>query len=270
VNALSSIIPATLERRPVTERMLRRDLTAIGVEAGSSLVVHSSLSAIGWVLGGAPAVVRALLDTVGSDGNLAMPAATPHCADPATWREPRVPEDWIDEVRRNMPPFDVKTTPTTMGAIPETFRNWPGTIRSQHPLESVCVNGPRAEELTRDHPVAFSEGPGSPFARLYDLDSRILLLGVGFNRCTALHFAESLMAKRRVKTVRFARLEGVRRRWVEAPNVADDLDTHFPVIGAQYRLAKRAMEGKVGQAGSLYVRMRDLVGFAQEYFDRVL
>ena len=250
--------------------MLRRDLTQIGVEPGTTLIVHSSLSAIGWVLGGAPAVVRALLDAIGDEGNLAMPAATPHCADPATWREPKVPESWIDEVRESLPPFDARTTPTAMGAIPETFRNWPGTLRSEHPLESVCARGPRAEEVTRDHPMAFSEGHGSPFARLYDLESRILLLGVGFNRCTALHFAESLVAKRRTMTVRFPRLEGARRTWVEVPNVADDLDTHFPVIGAQYLSAGRAVEGTVGEAKAVYFRMRDLVGFAREYFERVL
>ena len=263
-------VPATLERHPVTERMLLRDLIAIGVERGTTLVVHSSLSAIGWVLGGAPAVVRALAGAVGDAGNLAMPAATPHCADPATWLEPKVPERWIDELRENMPTFDVRTTPTTMGAIPEAFRNWPGTRRSGHPLESICARGPRAEEITRDHPTSFSEGPDSPFARLYDLDSRILLLGVGFNRCTALHFAESLVAKRRTMTVRFPRLDGVRREWVAVPNVANDLDTHFPVIGAQYVAANRAAEGTVGEAAAVYFRMRDLVDFAREYFERVL
>jgi aminoglycoside 3-N-acetyltransferase len=257
----------SLERRPITEEILRRDLSAIGVELGTTLLVHSSLSAIGWVLGGAPAVVRALIAAVGEDGNLVMPAATPHCADPATWREPRIPEAWIDEARQHLPPFDVRTTPTVMGAIPEAFRNWPGTVRSEHPLESVCARGPRADEITRDHPLAFSEGPGSPFARLYDLDCRILLLGVGFNRCTALHFAESLVARRRVMTVRFPRLEGGRRKWVEVPNVADDNNRHFPVIGAQYLAARRATEGKVGEADAVCARMRDLVDFAREYFE---
>jgi aminoglycoside 3-N-acetyltransferase len=261
---------ATLERRPITEPMLRRDLAAIGVEPGTTLVVHSSLSAIGWVLGGAPAVVRALIDSVGDEGTLAMPAATPHCADPATWREPAVPHEWLEEMRANLPPFDFRTTPTAMGAIPETFRTWPGTLRSQHPLESVCARGPRAEEITRDHPIAFSEGPGSPFARLHDLDGRILLVGVGFNRCTALHFAESLATRRRIMTVRFPRLEGGRREWVEVANVADDHDRHFPVIGSQYLAAGRAAQGTIGEARSIHVRMRDLVDFARDYFERVL
>lgn len=156
-----------------------------------------------------------------------------------------------------------------MGAIAETFRTWPGTLRSEHPLESVCASGPRAEEITREHPLAFSEGPGSPFAKLYDLDSRILLLGVGFNRCTALHFAESLVAKRRTTTVRFPRRVGARREWVEVPNVADDNDTHFPVIGERYRAAARATERTLGEAAALLFPMRDLVDFGRAYFERL-
>jgi aminoglycoside 3-N-acetyltransferase len=138
-------VPATLERKPITERMLLRDLMSIGVERGTTLVVHSSLSAIGWVLGGAPAVVRALADAVGDAGNLPMPAATPLCGDPATWLEPKVPEGWIDEMRENMPPFDVRTPPTTMGAIPEAFRNWPGTRRSEHSTAARrCISPSRS------------------------------------------------------------------------------------------------------------------------------
>jgi aminoglycoside 3-N-acetyltransferase len=250
--------------------MLRRDLADIGVEPGQTLIVHSSLGAIGWVVGGPSAVVRALLDAVGDRGNLAMPAATPHCGDPATWRDPKIPEAWIDEVRASLPPFDARTTPTTMGAIPEAFRTWPGTRRSGHPLESVCARGPRAEEITREHPIAFSEGPGSPFARLHDLDSWILLAGVGFNRCTALHFAESLVARRRTTTVRILRVGDAGREWVEVPNVADDNDTHFPIIGARYLSAAGAPEGTIGEAKAVCVRMRDLVDFARGYFERAL
>jgi aminoglycoside 3-N-acetyltransferase len=103
-----------------------------------------------------------------------------------------------------------------------------------------------------------------------DLDSRILLLGVGINRCTALHFAESLVAKRRTMTVRFPRLAGAQREWVEVENVGNDYDTHFPVVGAQYLSARKAPETMVGEAKAVYLRMRDLVDFARDYFERVL
>ncbi|MDH3216395.1 MAG: AAC(3) family N-acetyltransferase [Candidatus Krumholzibacteria bacterium] len=260
----------TIDRSPHTESSLRRDLVTIGVEPGMTLVVHSSLSAIGWVVGGAPSVVRVLLDVVGDRGTLAMPAATPHCSDPAQWTDPRVEKAWLSEVRENLPLFDPQTTPTAMGAIPETFRTWPGTTRSHHPLESVCARGPSALDVTQEHPLAFSEGPGTPFAKLHELDSWVLLIGVGFNRCTALHFAESLVKQRRTTTVRFASVENGRRVWVEVPNVADDNDTHFPIIGKKYTSAGRARQGLIGEARSMMFPMRDLVSFAVAYFESVL
>lgn len=259
-----------LETRPKTLARLAEDLRRLGVEAGTTLMVHSSLRAVGWVLGGPPTVVQALLDVLGPTGTLVMPAASPRSGDPASWSNPEIPAEWLDEVREHLPLFDPRTTPTTMGAIPETFRNWPGTRRSDHPLESVCARGPEADGITATHPLAFSEGHDGPFGRLFDLDCRILLLGVGFHRCTALHYAESLSSERRVASVRFPVRESGRRVWVEVPNVADDLDTHFPVIGERYLEAGRGTRGRVGEAESILVEMRDLVGFAVEQFETLL
>jgi aminoglycoside N3'-acetyltransferase len=70
--------------------------------------------------------------------------------------------------------------------------------------------------------------------------------------------------------VRFPRFEGGVREWVEVQNVADDNDTHFPVVGAQYLSTRRAKEGTVGEAKALCLSMRDLVDFARAYFERVL
>jgi aminoglycoside 3-N-acetyltransferase len=256
--------------RPRTEDGLRADLAALGVKPSMTLMVHSSLRSIGWVVGGAPTVVRAFIGALGKAGTLAMPAATPHSADPARWTSPKLPDAWLAEVRQHLPLFDRQTTPTTMGAIPEAFRTWPGTLRSDHPLESVCARGQHAAAITSEHALAVSEGRGTPYERLYDLDSHVLLLGVGFNRCTALHFAESLVEKRRMKTSRFPVLRGGERVWVEVPDVADDNDTHFPVIGCQFLSAGRAATGSIGGAESILFPVRDLVDFATRYFERAL
>ncbi len=259
-----------LNQPPITATRLRDDLATLGVEPGMTLTVHSSLSAIGWVVGGAPTVVQALLTTIGEDGTLAMPAATPHCTDPATWSEPQIPTPWLDTVRDSLPIFDPRTTPTEMGVIPETFRTWPGTLRSSHPIESVCAHGPLAAEITRDHPLAFSEGPGAPFDKLHDLKSWILLLGTGFNRCTALHFAESLVDKRRTMTVRFPAWDKGQRVWFEVPNVADDNDQLFPSIGKRFVATGSAKQGTIGEASSTLFPMHDLVSFATEVFEATL
>ena len=259
-----------LSGRPISEQKVQRDLETLGVARDMTLMAHSSLGSIGWVIGGASTVVRALLRTLGDGGTLVMPAATPHCADPQTWSQPHVPEKYLAQLREHLPLFDPRTTPTSMGAIPETFRTWPDTLRSNHPLESVCARGLQAGKITSEHPLAFSEGRGGPFEKLYDLDSWVLLLGVGFNRCSALHFAESLVDQRRTTTVRFPVLEEGRRQWMEVPNVADDNDTLFPIIEVEYMATGRARHGLVGNAESALFSMRNLVDFAVERFGALL
>lgn len=264
------VLPIRGEAKRVIEGRIRRDLTRIGVARGMTLMVHSSLSAIGSVADGAPSVVRALIDGIGEDGTLVMPAATPQCGEPVTENRQSVSCSELADTRRRVPLFDRETTPTAMGAIPESFRTWPGTLRSDHPLESVCARGPLATRITREHPLAFSEGRGGPFGVLHDLDAWILLLGVGFNRCTALHFAESLVEKRRVAPVWLSVLEEGHRVWLEVPNVADDNDTHFPVVGREFLATGRARRKLVGAARCTLFRMRDLVDVAVRYFEETL
>ncbi len=260
----------SIEGQPKTEAALQRDLATIGVTHGMTLLVHSSLSSIGWVVGGAPTVVRALLSVLGESGTLVMPSATPHGTDPATWSSPRLPEAWLTDVREHLPVFDARTTPTAMGAICEGFRTWPNTLRSDHPVESVCARGVAASTIVSEHPLAFSEGPGGPFEKLYNLNCQVLLLGVGFNRCTALHFAESLVDRRRVKTLRFPVLDNGQRVWKEVPNVADDNGAHFPVVGQEYAAEEGVRQGKIGDAASMLFPMRNLVDYAVRYFHDAL
>ncbi len=256
--------------KPKTELGLNDDLASIGVKRGMTLLVHSSLSSIGWVVGGPPTMVRSLLNVVGSNGTLAMPAATPYCTDPSTWPGPTVPGEWLEEVRDNLPVFDPQTTPTSMGAIPETFRTWPGTLRSNHPSDSVCARGVNAPAIVREHPLAFSEGIGGPWEKLHDLGTWILLIGVGFNRCTALHFAESLSKKRRTKKHRFPIMKGGQRIWQEVQNVADDNSTLFPIVGEEFISSYSVHQGLVGDAKTMLFPMRDLVECARKFFDENL
>jgi hypothetical protein len=57
------------DTRPVTRSDLARDLRGLGVRPGGVLMVHTRMSAIGWVVGGAQTVVTALLDVLGLAGD---------------------------------------------------------------------------------------------------------------------------------------------------------------------------------------------------------
>ena len=76
-------------RGPVTRVWLRDDLAALGLKPGMLLMVHTSLSQLGWVIGGPLTVVAALRDCVGAEGTLVMPVFSMDNTDPARSRHPR-------------------------------------------------------------------------------------------------------------------------------------------------------------------------------------
>jgi hypothetical protein len=75
---------------PRTRPGLAGDLSALGVAPGMTLIVHAALSRIGWVIGGAGAVIHALMDVLGPGGTLVMPTFSGALTDPASWRSPAV------------------------------------------------------------------------------------------------------------------------------------------------------------------------------------
>ena len=113
------------------------------------------------------------------------------CVDPETgvnWDAEK--SDW-DKIRENWPAYDKKLTPTnTMGAVAEMFRKWTGSIRTEHPARSVCAWGKHAKYITSEHTLSNIFGEGSPVAKLYELDAKVLLLGVGYDKNTSIHLAD--------------------------------------------------------------------------------
>ena len=244
-----------------TASTLALHLAAIGVEPGTILMVHASFSKVGWTEGGPSSAIQALIETLGKDGTLVMPAGSPQIS-PSENEGERPPT--MDQM------FDILTTPTTMGALAECFRTWPGTLRSDHPLGSVCANGPKARDIVVEHSHEFCEGYKTPFEKLYTLGAHTLLLGVGFNRCTSLHFAEFLSSARRVGTNYLPIIENRQPRWLEVQDMAADNSTHFPIVGDKFVSSGAVQTGKVGHANSLLFSTRELVEFATPYFDKHL
>jgi aminoglycoside 3-N-acetyltransferase len=159
----------------LTRRRIVADLGTLGVRRGGILLVHSSLSALGYVVGGGSAVVRALTEAIGPEGTLVMPAHS--------W-------EWMEAGCRT---FDVRNTATCVGKIPEVFRKMPGVVRSLHPTHSVTARGTLAAWLVRAHESCESPcGPGTPYAKILERDGQILLLGAGVESNTAFHTIEAI------------------------------------------------------------------------------
>lgn len=163
----------------------------LGLGKGAEVMVHSSMSSLGFVVNGALDVIDALLEVIGESGTLLMPSHTGQLTDPAGWKNPPIPAEDVETVRRCMKPFDAKVTPIrNRGVIPQTFLTYPNVHRSTHPLNSVIAKGLRAEYFTQTHELHASEGRQSPIGRLYEREGCVLLIGVTLARCTAMHLAE--------------------------------------------------------------------------------
>ena len=152
------------------------DLGKLGIRKTDTVLIHSAMSSLGHVEGGAPAVIAALLDAV-SEGTAAVPTLT-----------------GCDRDGPDCPPvFDPRTTPCWTGRIPETFRQDSRAIRSLHPTHSVAAIGRYAQELTAGHEQAESPcDTHSPYYKLAQMGGKILLLGVNQQNNTTMHCVEEL------------------------------------------------------------------------------
>jgi len=171
------------ERTQVRQEDIERGVREVGVEAGDVALLHSSLSAMGWVEGGADTVIDAFLAVLDPDrGTLVLPTL---CQ--------------ADKERR-FETWDIERSPSDVGRITEIGRLRPDAIRSDHPTHSVAAIGARAQEITQDHAAAHGRpspwGPaafgfGSPWEKLYQWDARYLFLGTTTSCNTIAHFAQA-------------------------------------------------------------------------------
>lgn len=153
----------------VTRSAINKTLERVGVPYGANVLLHSSLSSIGEVEGGADAVIDGVLDVIGINGTLMVPTFN----------------YWTTDL------FDPRSTPGLTGLITESLRIRPSAVRSFHPTHSVAAIGKRAHEFTDGHEEVGALRIGSPVDKLAKANGYTLLLGVRHESNSAIHVGEA-------------------------------------------------------------------------------
>ncbi len=252
--------------RPVTVSTIKNDLLKLGLKPGMTVLMHSSLSSLGWVCGGPVAVILAVEEVLGSEGTLVMPSHTSDYSDPEAWENPPVPESWWQIIRDEMPCFRKDLTPTRgMGVIAETFRRQEGVVRSGHPHCSFAAWGKHKDYIIQDNHYDYSQNMQSPLGRVYELDGHVLLLGVDHDNNTSLHLAEYLADyPKQIVEEGFPVFENGQRQWKYYENILYNSDD-FIDIGRAFEKKGTVNKGKVGMADTRLMSQKQLVDFATSW-----
>ena len=244
-------------------------LKEVGLKNGDAVMVHTSLGKMGYVCGGAQAVIEALMEVVGDSGTIMMPTQSWKNLDPETGVHWEVEQkDW-QLIRDNWPAYDKNLTPTnTMGAVAEMFRQVPGSVRSDHPARSVCAWGRYAEYLTKDHDLSNIFGDGSPIGRLYELDGKVLLIGTGYDKNTSLHLADmrAEYPGKHTCVEHSAVSETGKRVWKAYETLFVD-GNDFDKIGEDFEKAYAVPRVQIGNALVRLMYQRELVDFAVKWME---
>lgn len=239
----------------VSKETLAGDLARLGVRRGDTLLVHSSLSSMGHVEDGADAAIGALLEALGDEGTLLMPSF----------------QSGLEYVLASAGcVFDVRTSPSEMGLITETFRRRPGVLRSLSPTHCTAGCGPRAKTLLEGHhQCTVSVGKNSPYHQLAESGGKILLLGVTHSSNTSLHFVENCYGAPTVCRTLFNPVV------IDTDGTSHVVPTypHMPGLQRVYTKVEELLldrriqvNGKVGQADA---RLIDAGGMAEEVGKRI-
>jgi aminoglycoside 3-N-acetyltransferase len=174
------------DKRSMSQSQFLQLLEELGVTAGATVMVHSSMDKIARRV---PDVnpfrlIQLLQQLLGPEGTLLMPTFP--------FEGPQLHYVEAHDT------FDPRKTPSRVGVMPEVFRRMPGVIRSLHPTHSVAAWGKHASEMLATHHLGTTFGPSSPIYKLRDHGGLVVGLGAGLSESfTIQHVAEELHPKTR-------------------------------------------------------------------------
>ena len=228
-------------------------LKLLGLERGAAVEVHSSLSSLGCVEGGAATVIKALMDVVGEDGAIVMSAYLVTLPLPLTDEEKK--KGIIAKVRFLDENAESKTG---MGMIADTFCKWPNTYLGKG-IHRVCAWGHNAQQ--------HSQG----YEYLLSINGWVLLIGVDITRCSSMHTAESKVEWPKEIIESFQLPDEIQYQYPETEWYVQYQDPHKPLLENAWEKVRIEAErrglikrGTIGKAECMLFKGKGVVGIYEE------
>lgn len=157
------------------KQQLKNQLESMGLKGDETILIHSSMKAIGAVDGGADTVLDVWMEYF-KNGLLLLPTHT--------WKT----------VNADNPVYNPYTTPSCVGLLTNMFMKRDGVIRSLHPTHSMSGYGKNAAEYLAGEEYNNTPcTPGGCYDRLKEVGGKVLLVGVGHERNTYVHSVEEVL-----------------------------------------------------------------------------
>lgn len=240
-----------------TKDNLKRQIIALGIEPQDTLLIHSSMKAIGEVEGRADTVLDAFSEIL-APGLLVLPTHT--------WRQ----------INADYNIFDVVNEPSCVGILTNLFRQRPGVYRSWHPTHSVAALGKDAQDFIQGEERFDTPCPREGcWGKLYDRRAKILFLGANINRNTIIHGAEEWanVPNRltegyqglKIRTPHGQLLERPMRRH-SAP--VPDISKNYGKLQAPLFALNIAKRAKIGDAESILVEVVPMIDWTIKFLEK--
>lgn len=250
---------------PVTIPRLKNSFQSVGIKKGDIVMVHASISSLGYVIGGAEAIYEALYQLIGSEGTIVVPSQTVEISDPSSWQYPAIPSEWFEMIREHLPAFDKERSfSKAMGEFSHFIGRLPNSYRSNHPMYSFSATGFHAKEIVEHQTLDFPFGLHSPLSKMYDFGAKILMIGTDFETNTALHLAEHFL-NREVITEKSKMSVSGQEKWVEFKTI--DLDIYNDYLNIQEFFKHFSIKSqKLNEADITCFSLVDCVDFTKRYY----
>jgi aminoglycoside 3-N-acetyltransferase len=180
--------------KKIDQNRFLRSLSSLGIKLGDTLIVHSSYSELKRFGMSPDQIIDSLLQLIGSEGTLIMPAI------PIFRNRPLSVDRFKLENYVKTPIYDINKSRICTGALPRALVKRPGSVRSRSPLNSMVVFGRNSASIS-DH-LTFSGsslpcGKGSVLANSLQYNPKLLFLGVDeVHSMTMIHVVEDLNPER--------------------------------------------------------------------------